>query len=52
MGQHAAEIHANRTLAQRREALDGFKNGKYRVLVATDIAARGIDERDRACDQL
>ncbi len=43
MGQHAAEIHANRTLAQRREALDGFKNGKYRVLVATDIAARGID---------
>ncbi|MBI1908118.1 DEAD/DEAH box helicase [Candidatus Uhrbacteria bacterium] len=39
----AAEIHANRSLNQRREALDGFKNGKYRVLVATDIAARGID---------
>jgi ATP-dependent RNA helicase RhlE len=39
----AAEIHSNRSLNQRREALDGFKNGKYRVLVATDIAARGID---------
>ncbi|MFA6601192.1 MAG: DEAD/DEAH box helicase [Candidatus Omnitrophota bacterium] len=43
MGQNAAEIHADRSLAQRREALDGFKAGKYRVLVATDIAARGID---------
>ncbi len=43
MGQSAAEIHSNRTLNQRREALDGFKSGKYRVLVATDIAARGID---------
>jgi ATP-dependent RNA helicase RhlE len=39
----AAEIHADRTLAQRRAALDGFKDGRYRVLVATDIAARGID---------
>src|SRR3989338_3249475 len=39
----AAEIHSSRTLAQRREALEGFKSGKYRVLVATDIAARGID---------
>ncbi len=43
MGHQAVEIHSNRTLAQRREALDGFKSGKYRVLVATDIAARGID---------
>lgn len=43
MGQGATEIHSNRSLAQRREALDGFKSGKYRVLVATDIAARGID---------
>jgi ATP-dependent RNA helicase RhlE len=43
MGHSAAEIHSNRSLAQRREALDGFKSGKYRVLVATDIAARGID---------
>jgi ATP-dependent RNA helicase RhlE len=39
----AAEIHSNRSLAQRREALDGFKTGRYRILVATDIAARGID---------
>ncbi|MBF8280778.1 MAG: ATP-dependent RNA helicase RhlE [Candidatus Magasanikbacteria bacterium] len=42
-GHSAAEIHSNRSLAQRREALDGFKKGKYRILVATDIAARGID---------
>jgi len=39
----AAEIHSDRTLVQRRQALDGFKAGRYRVLVATDIAARGID---------
>jgi ATP-dependent RNA helicase RhlE len=43
LGHTAAEIHSNRTFPQRREALDGFKSGKYRVLVATDIAARGID---------
>lgn len=43
MGHKSSEIHSNRTLAQRREALEGFKTGKYRVLVATDIAARGID---------
>jgi ATP-dependent RNA helicase RhlE len=42
-GERAAEIHSNRTMYQRREALDGFKKGTYRVLVATDIAARGID---------
>ena len=39
----AAEIHSNRSLSQRKEALEGFKKGKYRVLIATDIAARGID---------
>jgi ATP-dependent RNA helicase RhlE len=43
MGHGAAEIHSDRSLAQRRDALEGFKSGKYRVLVATDIAARGID---------
>lgn len=43
IGHAAAEIHANRTLGQRREALDGFRNGRYRILAATDIAARGID---------
>ena len=39
----SARIHGNRSQAQRTEALAGFKSGKYRVLVATDIAARGID---------
>lgn len=39
----AAEIHSDRTLKQRREALEGFKSGRYRILVATDIASRGID---------
>ncbi|NDG64439.1 MAG: DEAD/DEAH box helicase [Planctomycetes bacterium] len=43
MGHSAAEIHSDRSLGQRREALEGFRSGKYRVLVATDIAARGID---------
>lgn len=43
LGNTAAEIHSNRSLAQRRDALDGFKKGAYRVLIATDIAARGID---------
>ncbi len=36
-------IHGNRSQAQRTQALAGFKAGRYRVLVATDIAARGID---------
>jgi ATP-dependent RNA helicase RhlE len=36
-------IHGNRSQGQRTQALQGFKEGKYRVLVATDIAARGID---------
>lgn len=43
MGHTANEIHSNRSLPQRQAALAGFKNGTYRVLVATDIAARGID---------
>jgi len=43
MNRRAAEIHSNRSLSQRREALDGFKAGRYKILVATDIAARGID---------
>ncbi|MFC1511337.1 helicase-related protein, partial [Candidatus Margulisiibacteriota bacterium] len=46
MNFNAAEIHSDRSLAQRREALDGFKRGKYRILVATDIAARGIDVKE------
>ena len=43
MNHTASEIHSNKSLAQRKAALDGFKSGKYRVLVATDIASRGID---------
>ncbi len=43
MGHGAAELHSNLTLAQRRRSLTGFKDGSHRVLVATDIAARGID---------
>ncbi|MEM9313434.1 MAG: DEAD/DEAH box helicase [Pseudomonadota bacterium] len=42
-GLTAAAIHGNRSQAARTRALDGFKNGTVRVLVATDIAARGID---------
>jgi ATP-dependent RNA helicase RhlE len=42
-GVEVQRIHGNRSQAQRTEALAGFKSGKYRVLVATDIAARGID---------
>jgi len=38
-----ARIHGNRSQAQRTEALEGFKSGRYRCLVATDIVARGID---------
>jgi ATP-dependent RNA helicase RhlE len=46
MGYAAAEIHADRSQPQRKEALRGFKTGEYRILVATDIAARGIDVKD------
>jgi ATP-dependent RNA helicase RhlE len=42
-GVAAGRIHGNRSQAQRTEALGGFKAGKFPVLVATDIAARGID---------
>ena len=43
IGHKVAEIHSNRSLGQRKEALTGFKSGRFRILVATDIAARGID---------
>ncbi|MDO8580413.1 MAG: DEAD/DEAH box helicase, partial [Candidatus Omnitrophota bacterium] len=42
-GHNSAEIHSDRSLAQRRQALEGFKTGRFRILVATDIASRGID---------
>jgi ATP-dependent RNA helicase RhlE len=42
-GIRAASLHANRTQEQRRAAVEGFRGGKYTVLIATDIAARGLD---------
>ena len=42
-GVRAERIHGNRSQSQRTAALDGFKSGTFPVLVATDIAARGID---------
>jgi ATP-dependent RNA helicase RhlE len=42
----AQRLHSNRSQQQRREALEGFRRGRYRILVATDIAARGIDVAD------
>jgi len=42
--QHAvAVLHSNRTQRERIEALEGFKSGRYEVMVATDIASRGLD---------
>lgn len=46
MGHKTAEIHSNKSLNQRRRALDGFRSGEFRVLVATDVASRGIDVAD------
>jgi ATP-dependent RNA helicase RhlE len=40
---HVTSLHSDRTQRQRVAALEGFKQGKYQVMVATDIAARGID---------
>ena len=42
-GIESERIHGNRSQNQRTEALDGFKTGRFPILVATDIAARGID---------
>jgi len=46
LGHRPAEIHSDRSQGQRRSALAGFKSGKNGILVATDIAARGIDVED------
>ena len=43
MGHTATEIHSNRTQSQRKISLKGFADWKFRILVATDIASRGID---------
>jgi len=42
-GVRCIALHADRTMDQRRQAIEGFRGGKYKVLVATDVAARGID---------
>ena len=42
LGLHAVAMHGDRTQNQRNQALAGFRDGRYRVLVATDVAARGI----------
>jgi len=47
-GVPCTRIHGNRSQNRRTEALKGFKDGKYRVMVATDIAARGIDVQELA----
>ena len=43
MGIRAASLHADRTQQQRMAAVEGFRTGTYPVLVATDVAARGLD---------
>jgi ATP-dependent RNA helicase RhlE len=45
-GYRSEELHSNRTLNQRRGALDNFKKGKSKVMVATDVASRGIDVKE------
>jgi ATP-dependent RNA helicase RhlE len=45
-GHKTATIHSDRTQGQRRQALEGFRKGQYRCLVATDIASRGLDVDD------
>ena len=45
-GIHGTAIHGNKSQAARTRALDGFKRGRYPVLVATDVAARGLDVDD------
>jgi ATP-dependent RNA helicase RhlE len=42
-GHAVAVLHSNRTQPERERALKGFRDGRYEVMVATDIAARGID---------
>ena len=42
-GHTVTEIHSNRTQGQRKASLEGFSRGRFRIMVATDIAARGID---------
>ncbi|MEC4673116.1 MAG: DEAD/DEAH box helicase [Nitrospirota bacterium] len=43
VGHRVAVLHGDRRLSQRRSALEGFRRGRFQILVATDIAARGLD---------
>ncbi|MBP7340938.1 MAG: DEAD/DEAH box helicase [Smithellaceae bacterium] len=43
IGHKATSLHGNLTQQKRRQSLDGFRDGRYEVMIATDIAARGID---------
>ena len=45
-GHRSAVLHADRTQNERKQAMEGFRKGTYRCLVATDIAARGLDVED------
>jgi ATP-dependent RNA helicase RhlE len=45
-GHKVAVLHGDRNLSERRRALEGFRRGTFRILVATDIAARGIDVKN------
>jgi len=45
-GQSVARLHADRAMSERSEAMAGFREGRHRVLIATDIAARGLDVAD------
>ncbi len=45
LGHKAGVMHADRSQRERTEALDGFKSGRFQMLVATDLAARGLDIR-------
>ena len=44
-GYEAAALHGNLSQSNRRKAMEGFRSGRYKILVATDVAARGIDVR-------
>lgn len=45
-GFHIAELHGDRSQSQRQQALNGFRKGRFDILVATDVAARGLDIED------
>ncbi len=51
-GHRVTSLHSNRSQNQRQAALDGFRDGTYQIMVATDIAARGICGSNIARDQL